>query len=293
MVTCDKLESELPGMSRQPSPVVAPASKQARLSEARKRLLEDVIDFLRKMKNGGESELGHNPRSEDLIPYFQRYAFSLIEVRSKEEILNAASISEARALIRDAVDVAVMAVCKRARKVDGTRKPAGVWFPTIKHACTAVNLGSWTTQYGTYDQTAFARPSHMQLRSLLLVQVRDLETQFWNRIAVEGGSAPIADRTTHLTDPIGPSDVSSKTEPVAPSDVKGHFPERAKWLKARLYERGWSPHVLFSHRGPDRGTTRRILKGLPVRPMTLDKVAEGLSWSKKYPNVSPKDIPEG
>lgn len=236
------------------------------------------------MKDGGELELGHNPRSEGLIPYFQRYAFSVIEMRSKEEIVNAASISEARALIRNAVDMAVMAICKRDKIVDGRRKLAGVWLPTIEHACKAVNLGSWTTEYGTYDQTAFSRPPHMQLRALLLVQVRALETEFWNRKAKNDQSAPLADPIAGAADP-------TNGESGETSGAKGHFPLRAKWLSDRLYERGWSPHVFYSNGGPDRGTTRRILNGLPVRPMTLEKVADGLSKSKKCASVSPSDIP--
>jgi hypothetical protein len=282
-VTSDTLEPARPEMSRLPSPGVAPAGQQARLSEVRKRLLEDVIEFLSKMKNGGESELGHNPRSEDLIPCFQRYALSVIEARSKEEIVNAASISEARALIRNAVDMVVRAICRRGKIVDGTRKPPGVWLQTIQHACKAVNLGSWTTEYGTYDQTAFFHPPHKQLRAFLLVQAHELETQFWNHRAKNDQSAPLAD---HIAPAADSTNGESRGQT---SDAKGPFPGRAKWLDERLYERAWSPHEFYSHGGPDRGTTRRILDGLPVRLMTLDKVAEGLS--KKHSKVSPSDIP--
>ena len=82
-MTSDTLESELPEMSHQPSLGVASASQQAMLSGARKQLLEGVIEFLRKMKNGGESELGHNPRSEDLIPYFQQRNINLAQANKR------------------------------------------------------------------------------------------------------------------------------------------------------------------------------------------------------------------
>jgi hypothetical protein len=211
-----------------------------------------VIEFLRKMKKGGESELGHNPSSEDLLPYFQRYAWSVIEARNKEEIVNATSISKAQALIRNAVETVVYAICRLGKTVDGTKKPSEVWFQTIKHASRAVTFGSWTTDYGTYDQTAFSHPPHMQLRALLLVQGRELVTQFWSRKAME-------DQSARIDDPTAPPAV-----PVAPN---------AGPTKGRL-----------------GGTTRRIYKGLPVRQMTLDKVADALS--KKLSKVSPSDIPK-
>ena len=217
-----------------------------------------------------------------MIFIFQHYALSVIEVCSKEEIVHATSVSEARALIRDAVDDVLKAICKRAKIADGTRKPPGVWLQTIKRACKAVNLGSWTTEYGTYDQTAFFHPPHMQLRALLLVQVRELEAQFWKRKAIIDQSAPLAGPIPPATDP-------PKAGTDVTSDGKEHFPVRAKWLKERLYERGWSPQVLDSHGGPDRGTIRRIFNGLRVRPKTLNSVAFALSkWRVK---VSPSDIP--
>ena len=293
-MTFDNLESEQPKTSRQESQGLLSASQQATLSEARKRLEEDVIEFLLKMKNGGESELGHIPGSQDLIPFFQRYALSVIEMRNKEKIVNAGSISEARALIHNAVDVAVMTICKRGKTVHGKRKHAGVWFPTIKHACKAVNLGWWTTKYGTYDKTAFSRPPHVQLREFLLVQMQALETEFWNRKAIQDQSVPWVDPIAPIADssadPITAVDSPTDAMPDAASAVKRHFPARAKWLKDRLYERGWSPQEFENKGGPHRTTTtRKLLKGLPVRPMTLEKVAEALTMKK--PAVSPAEIP--
>lgn len=288
-MTSHTLESEQPETPPPQPTGLAYAGHQARLSEARQRLLEDVIEFLRRMKNRGELEIGRNPFSEDLIPYFLRYAGTVIEARYREEIVHAASLSEARTLIRNAVDMVVKAICKRSEIAAGTRKSSGVWFLTIKQACSAVNFNICMTDYGTYDQTAFSYRPQMQMRALLLVKARELETEFWKRKAIDDRSAPTADPIVPLDDFIAQAPDPTRAEPAETSDAKGHFPVRAKWLEDRLRERGWSPQEFYNHRGPDRGTTRRIRKGLPVRAMTLDKVAEGLS--KKHSNVSPSDIP--
>jgi hypothetical protein len=59
------------------------------------------------------------------------------------------------------------------------------------------------------------------------------------------------------------------------------FPRRAKWIEEQMRIRGWSPQVLSENKGPDRKTIRRIQQGLPVRPMTLDRLADALSEKGK------------
>jgi DNA-binding Xre family transcriptional regulator len=68
------------------------------------------------------------------------------------------------------------------------------------------------------------------------------------------------------------------------------FPNRVSWLKARLLERGWSNSDPSNHRGPDRKTIERILRGEAVRNDILKKLAEALST--KPPKVSVEDIPQ-
>lgn len=68
------------------------------------------------------------------------------------------------------------------------------------------------------------------------------------------------------------------------------FPERALWLHERLLERGWSTSDPYSHRGPDRKTVEKILRGEKVRNDVLEKLAEALS--KKHGKVKVLDIPQ-
>ena len=80
------------------------------------------------------------------------------------------------------------------------------------------------------------------------------------------------------------------------SDCKNEvrFPERAAWLKERLYERGWNKHHVGQHRGPDKKTVHRILDGYKVREDVLGNLATALSdapASKGLPNVTIGDIP--
>jgi hypothetical protein len=253
------------------------ASQQACISEARTRLLEGVIEFLRKMKKGGESQLGRNPFSEDLIPYFQRYAWSVIEARYKEQIVTATSLSQAQALIRESVDAVIETICKKRELVDGKTRPAGVWLRTIKHACKAVDLGTWITAFGTYDQTVFLHPQRRQLRSLLLVQAHELVTEFWNRKAIEGASP-----------------VDAGNQSIGPESAHMEFPDRAKWLQDRISERDWNLSTFESRQGPDRKTIRRIINGIKVSEMSLRKVAKALSTSKlkNLGEVRRSDIPD-
>jgi hypothetical protein len=67
------------------------------------------------------------------------------------------------------------------------------------------------------------------------------------------------------------------------------FPHRASWLGERLLERGWSNSDPSNHRGPDRKTIERILRGGAVRNDVLEKLAHALSAKH---NVSVLDIPQ-
>jgi hypothetical protein len=70
---------------------------------------------------------------------------------------------------------------------------------------------------------------------------------------------------------------------------KPQFPERAKWLKVKLKERGWGRQNPYKYRGPDPKTIDRILRGDPVRDGSLQTLAAALS-AKGLP-VNLRDIP--
>lgn len=62
------------------------------------------------------------------------------------------------------------------------------------------------------------------------------------------------------------------------------FPRRAAWLQKRL-DSGLSAYRIYADDGPDKKTTERILRGEPVRSVTLDKLSKALG-------VSRRDIPD-
>ena len=62
------------------------------------------------------------------------------------------------------------------------------------------------------------------------------------------------------------------------------FPNRAMWLRKRM-DNGLTTYRIHADDGPDKKTTERILRGKPVRSVTLDKLAKAL-------HVSRRDIPD-
>lgn len=87
------------------------------------------------------------------------------------------------------------------------------------------------------------------------------------------------------------------TEPVTESAVSvPPFPNRAKWLKARLAERVGNKHELQRHGGPEHRTTQKILDGGAVQEDVLRKVIVGLQSKQTHkgrtlPGVAEPDIP--
>jgi hypothetical protein len=72
--------------------------------------------------------------------------------------------------------------------------------------------------------------------------------------------------------------------PLAPSS------KRAAWLEAELALREWNVHDLQAQGGPDWKTSRKILDGISVSRVVLEKTAAALS--KKKRQVSFRDIPQ-
>jgi hypothetical protein len=69
------------------------------------------------------------------------------------------------------------------------------------------------------------------------------------------------------------------------------FPKRAAWLKAQLRKREITASEFKGYNGPDPKTTKKILDGLPVREIVLDKVASALS-THPWPKIDRTQIPD-
>jgi hypothetical protein len=250
-----------------------------RFSEATQRVGEDIVDFLRKMKEGGESELGRNPNTDDLLPFFERYAASLIDAEYKQAILDAPSLPEARARIWTAIQKVVTDICRTRKEKDGleTQRP-GDWQRTIKVAADAVDFCDWTTEYGTYSRKSLMRPKPQQLRALLLIQYAQPLVQEYTRRRATG----------LLSTP--------STRPVSQDETASAFPVRAEWLKERLRDRDWSVAMLIKKGdGPDRKTIRKMMVGDRVTEATLVAVLKGLNNYRGNPPVPQlflSDIPK-
>jgi hypothetical protein len=108
------------------------------------------------------------------------------------------------------------------------------------------------------------------------IQRRDLDG-----VQNNGEAAPSANTPILATAATVPSGV---TPPV-------RFPNRASWFESKLAERGWTVHDLQAQRGPYWKTSRKILDGLPVSRVVLERAAEALSQKKGLVRWSdfPKD----
>lgn len=238
------------------------------LSTARHRLQQDLIEFLRKTKNGGEEELGRNPESGDLTPFFQRYAWSLIEARYKEEILAKPSIDAANQLIRFSIEHLVDKICSVKAK-NKKQIPAMIWARTVNLACRGVGLKSRKTRFGVYGPSTFMTPQQEQLHALLLLQSRELQAEFWRRRAIAAESSD-----------------ENRAENTAGVDVEinGPYRKRALWLRDQMAKKGWGTTNLSKHNGPTEKTTNSVLQGRRALQTTITALAKAF-------NVPPSSIP--
>jgi hypothetical protein len=252
--------------------------RQKEMSVARLQLEEDLMAFLRRMKEGGESALGRNPDSSDLLPYFQRYAWTAVQVSYADGILAAPTLAEAKERMRGAIEKVIRPICRKPDPEIG--RSAGTWLVTVRRTCNAVDFGSCRTQYGRYSRTAFMYPKWAQLKVLLQVQGRQLIQEF---LELKAGREAAA--TKGLRDE--KRDDSDGTNP--------GFPKRGEWLKQHLRERGWNKTAFHTRwKGPDRKTTNKILRGEAVSELTLDGVVQALNsyaGSRRFPQIVHSDIP--
>jgi hypothetical protein len=103
-----------------------------------------------------------------------------------------------------------------------------------------------------------------------------------------GATKPKADESVRTA---AEADEGDKSGAITPQ-----FPNRAKWLKDRLAERGWTKHDLQRANGPEHRTTQKILDGFDVQLDVLRKVIVGLGSEpydeKGHPlKVTELDIP--
>lgn len=271
------------------------------MTAAHRELLEKVIEFLRSMKRGGEKDLQRNPHSEDLLPFFQEYAWRGIEVRDKESILAAPSLKEAKERIAAAIDRALQEVCKRREVVEGKTKPEGIWFTAVREACQATDFNIAITPFGTYDCRAFLSPKRQQLAALLRVQAETLVQEFLDGLKSRGEPATPPDAAEYMPaqkDSRGGESSKESQGENLPKESSGpvvaammRFPKRAEWLQERLTERNWTiTHFEKTGEGPSRKTVSRILNGEPVSKGSLRKLAHSLCGYKGF-RVLLQDIP--
>jgi hypothetical protein len=102
------------------------------------------------------------------------------------------------------------------------------------------------------------------------------------------GPANTGDDVTEHT--MAPS-FADRTVPEDESLIQCGFPNRARWLKARLKERHWDEHELERQLGPDHKTTQKILKGRRVYSSPLPKLVRALNNHRKFNGVKYEDIP--
>jgi hypothetical protein len=69
--------------------------------------------------------------------------------------------------------------------------------------------------------------------------------------------------------------------PVKTAIDAAQYPKRAAWLENELALREWNVHDLQAQGGPDWKTSRKILDGLSVSRVVLEKTASALSKKKK------------
>jgi hypothetical protein len=91
------------------------------------------------------------------------------------------------------------------------------------------------------------------------------------------------------------SSVDIGSDPVTKEGIKTSadttpYPKRADWFQHELALRDWNIHALQAQGGPDWKTSRKILDGLSVSRVVLEKTAAALR-KKKRP-VFYRDIPQ-
>jgi hypothetical protein len=257
-----------PAIKRAASPTSSPqslsqAAQKAILSKARQQVEIDVIHFLQGVDGGNFSETERNPNSADLLPFFEKYAWSVMEAQYRDRIFLAPSVSKAQTLIEKAIDLITDYICKKGVAEEGKIVSGGVWPLTVWRACEAVDFYGVEDKNGEvkYNWSTFARPRRGQLRARLRVKTRKLVTEFWEQKA----------------------DTKSSSDSVS-------YPERARWLKKEMYKRGIDAPALAGKSRLTPKTVQKILDGEGVRNSTLQQLANGLSENEDKVLVS--DIPQ-
>jgi hypothetical protein len=113
-----------------------------------------------------------------------------------------------------------------------------------------------------------------------LLEVSEIQGVARVGIETEGRSRPIP-----TTGPTAP-------EPKRTSrNLEQRFPNRARWLRDRLRERGWSTNKPSGFGGPDHKTIKRILEGQPVQDGTIDKLLVALNQVDKLGKLRAEHVP--
>jgi hypothetical protein len=95
--------------------------------------------------------------------------------------------------------------------------------------------------------------------------------------------------STLPTPPATIEEIKAEEMTATPQLSPAPYPKRAAWLETELALRDWTVHDLRAQGGPDWKTSRKMLAGLQVSPIVLEKTASALSKKKKQ--VLLKEIP--
>lgn len=185
-----------------------------------------------------------------------------------------------------------------AIKVQG-RKPQGDMHPWRSHL-----IDSATEILRVYAELGSREGMERELGPLLTTKGAHVAKALFNKYVAGYETANYAatnftaDLQLRLSSPAHPEqtvlwELIEDSKPSDEMDIPDQtvpFPNRVKWLKDRLLERGWSSGDPYKFHGPDRKTVEKILQGESVRNDVLEKLATALSG--KFLEVNATEIPK-
>jgi hypothetical protein len=228
----------------------------AKRLEARCKLQDDVTGFLTAMKANAEPLLGHNPVSEDLLPYFLEFAQLAFDAEVQELLPFANSLQEKLRVLKTVLPKVHHLICSGRD---------GVWFRTVSLSRDAVGFGSWHSRYGEYNSATLVIPQRRPLWAQLRMHAFRKAVEWGKNTA--GGSAPEALNRDRASDSYKASPVSEATRRT----------QHAEMLRSIKRERHWTMQQLAANCNLSLGTIKNIFKKRTVGEDSLATIEINLS----------------